>query len=467
MNNIKPRIYFLIETKKREFDSRIYFATKAAALGFSVVIAKKSAIFDRRMDLQRGLIIFKSIGPNNIKTIQEYKRLGYTIGSIDEEGMMFFSEKHYCESRYIKNLKLVDIFFCWGKKEYNAIINNFPEFQNKVFITGNQRIDVLKNKVNDKYIKRADKIKKEHGDFILFTTMFTMANHKMAQAKDSNLSNIVDGLIKRGWSKDSDYVKIFKDYIEFQKENLKWSIDFIKQFPTNFPNKEMIIRPHPNEKVELWFEIAKNLKNVKVVFDDESTCAWIKASNFVITSNCTTSIESFMLNKKSINFVSDLFEKCQFLAPKLVSTNISNLKELNNTVEKFNPNFESEERKIINNKLIEIIHNCQDENCSAENMLNILKKKLNNNKNLKRDKFDNIFYFYLCQSYYLLRYYYRKLFTKQDKVLIALITQKLKKLYFSEIKETVSEYSYGLKIDKESLKIKEIYPQIFKIEGKT
>ena len=42
------------------------------------------------------------------------------------------------------------------------------------------------------------------------------------------------------------------------------------------------------------------------------------------------------------------------LAPKLVSTNISNLKELNNTVEKFNPNFESEERKIINNKLMKL-----------------------------------------------------------------------------------------------------------------
>ena len=40
-------------------------------------------------------------------------------------------------------------------------------------------------------------------------------------------SNIVDGLIKRGWSKDSDYVKILKDYIEFQNEMVN---DFIKQF---------------------------------------------------------------------------------------------------------------------------------------------------------------------------------------------------------------------------------------------
>ena len=465
MNKLKPRIYFLIEVKKREFESRIYFATKAASLGFSVVIAKKSAIFDRRKNLQRGLIIFKSIGPNNIKAMIEYKKLGYTIGTIDEEGMMFFSEKHYCASRSIKNLKLVDIFFCWGKKEYSAIINNYPEFKNKIFITGNQRIDILKNKVNQKYLKRAKMIKKEHGNFILFTTMFTLANSKMAESKDINRSNIVNALIKKGWSEDSDYVRIMKDYIQFQKENIKLSINFIKQFPINFPNKKMIIRPHPNEKTELWFELAKNLKNVNVIFDDESTCPWIKASNFLITSNCTTSVESFMLGKKSINFVSNLFKKCQFLAPKMVSENITSLDQLNNVVEKFNPSFEIDERKNINKKLAEIIYNCSNENCSAENMLNILGKKLNLNEEYKKDKFDNVFCFYFFQFYYLIRFYYRKFFTKQDKALIDLITQKLKKLYFQEIVETVSEYSRALKIDEKKLKIKEIYPQVFIIEG--
>ena len=111
---ISPRIYFLIENKKREFDSRMYFATKAASLGFSVVIAKKSAILDNRKYLQRGLVILKSIGPNNIKQINEYRNLGYMIGAIDEEGMSFFNDKHYREARYIHNLELVDIFFAGG-----------------------------------------------------------------------------------------------------------------------------------------------------------------------------------------------------------------------------------------------------------------------------------------------------------------------------------------------------------------
>tara|TARA_Y100001970_G_scaffold275217_1_gene376130 strand:+ start:5810 stop:7213 length:1404 start_codon:yes stop_codon:yes gene_type:complete len=466
MYKVKPRIYFLIETKKREFDSRIYFATKAAASGFSVVIAKKSAIFDRRKDLQRGLIIFKSIGDKNVESLKEYKKLGYMIGAVDEEGMMFFNEKHYCESRYIKNLNLVDVFFCWGKKEYNAIINSYPEFKDKVFITGNQRIDVLKKKINEKYIQRSKVIKKKHGDFILFASMFTMANHKMADSDNKNLANIIDGFVKRGWSRDSDFIKLHEDYINFQKENMKLSIEFIKQFPNKFPNKKLIIRPHPNEKVEIWFELAKNLKNVEVVFDDESTSSWIAACNFIITSNCTTSIESFMLNKKSINLINKSYEKNQFLAPKLVSKNIFNLEDLNKTVENFNPVFDEIEKDNINIELSKIIYNCSDKICSAENMIKIINNKIENYKESNKDRFENIFNFYLFQTYYLIRYYYRKFFTKQDKVLVALITQKLKKIYSWEIKNTANSYLSSLQINQNSLKIKEIYPQIFKIENK-
>ena len=44
--------------------------------------------FDRRKDLQR-INYFKSIGDKNVESLKEYKKLGYMIGAVDEEGMMF------------------------------------------------------------------------------------------------------------------------------------------------------------------------------------------------------------------------------------------------------------------------------------------------------------------------------------------------------------------------------------------
>jgi surface carbohydrate biosynthesis protein len=464
MNYSKYRIYFLVETKKRELDSRIYFATKAASLGFSVVIGKKNAIFDRKKDLQKGLIIMKSLGPNNLESIKKYKELGYKIGAIDEEGMMFFSESDYCASRFAQNIAFVDIFFCWGQKEYNAIINKYPEFKDKVFITGNQRIDVLKEGKNKKYYERSKIIKKMEGDFILFATMFTKVNRKYKnKTKDNTVS---DNLIKLGWSEKSERVKIMREYESFQKENMKLSIDFIKQFPKNYPNKKLIIRPHPNENVELWREVSKELNNVKVVFDDESTCAWILAAQILITSNCTTTVESFFLNKKAINLISNISKFCQFVPVKLVSQNVENLDELHNTLKTFNPTIGAVEKKEIGKELGKNIFNYSDDSCSAENLLEVLTKNENINKNFKKDKFVNIFYYYYLHSYYLLRFYYRKFFTKQDALLSELITQKLKRLDTKEINEAIKYYAPSLKIKDNSINCNEIYPQIFEIKRK-
>ena len=48
----------MIEILKREIDSRIYFAIKAAFKDFSIVIGNKSDIWARRDELQKGVVFF-------------------------------------------------------------------------------------------------------------------------------------------------------------------------------------------------------------------------------------------------------------------------------------------------------------------------------------------------------------------------------------------------------------------------
>ena len=84
------RIYLMIEIKKRELESRIYFAMKAAKKGFSVGIGKKSTIYYYRKLVQKGIVFLKSIGPDNSKIIDEVKKSGHIACAWDEEGMTFF-----------------------------------------------------------------------------------------------------------------------------------------------------------------------------------------------------------------------------------------------------------------------------------------------------------------------------------------------------------------------------------------
>ena len=50
----------MMEIKKRELDARIYFAMKAASMGYSVCFGKKSVIYYYRNFITKGLVFFKS-----------------------------------------------------------------------------------------------------------------------------------------------------------------------------------------------------------------------------------------------------------------------------------------------------------------------------------------------------------------------------------------------------------------------
>ena len=463
MNKIKPRIYLLMENKKRELDARIYFALKASLSDFSIVIGRKSNIFDNRKRMQKGIVIFKSLGPKNLKEILEYKRLGFIIGAIDEEGMNFFTPREYIERVYRPCIENIDIFFCWGEKDYSAIIDSFPKMVGKIYKTGNSRIDILKEPLNKRFFKKAEEIKKKEGDFILVNTMFSKANNYYL-FKNGN-QDYVKSLIANGYKPDSEKVKFAKPYLKFQQENLRNLKNFLTDYSIKNPDQKIIIRPHPAENSEMWIDFTKNKKNMKVVIDQINTCNWIIAAKKQITSNCTTSVESYFLNRASTNYIVYQDEKVEFQLPKLMSINIRKDDDL---IKYLN---EKEERKIELYNNINLakksIHNINSQECSVKFLID----SLNANKFVKtkinsfflKDKFTGSFNLIFLNIYYYLRFFYRNLFTKQDKILSALVMQKFPRLDFDEIQNTLGEYKSYLKIQ-EKIKVEQIYPQVFLIE---
>ena len=462
MTTLKPRIYLIIEGKKRELDARIYFSLKASLKNYSVVLAAKPKLFDNRKRMQKGIIIFKSIGRGYYKQILEYKKLGFIVGSIDEEGMMYFSDEEYTQRIFKPCLDELDIFFCWGQKDYNAIANKFPEFKEKMFIMGNSRIDILKKPLNKKYLEVAKKIKEAHGSFILINTMFTKVNnYQLIKMKQG----YIDALIKDGNDPKSEKVRLAKLYLVFQKENLNSLKMFIAKYSKKNLNKKIIIRPHPGEDSDMWMEFAKNMNNVKVIIDDQSTNSWIIAADKCITSNCTTSLESYMLDKISANYLFYRNEEVEYKIPKLVSYNVHNESELIDFIEsKKDLNLD---KIFVNNILKKSINNFDDTSCSVENFfkyLNHNEKIKNKLKNSEKDKLSGRFYLIILNIYFYIRFIYRKLFTKQNKIWSKFLTKKFDRINEKEIERTLKLYKDYFNI-KEKLVIKEIYPQVFKIEN--
>ena len=67
------RIYSVIENKKRELDSRIFFALLMNEKGFTVGFGKQN-LYQYSKYLGNGLFMLKSLGERNLQTIINLKK---------------------------------------------------------------------------------------------------------------------------------------------------------------------------------------------------------------------------------------------------------------------------------------------------------------------------------------------------------------------------------------------------------
>lgn len=452
----------MIEIKKRELESRIYFAMKAAIQGYSVCIGKKSSFYYYRKIAEKGIVILKSIGVDNAKIINQANQNGHIPCAWDEEGMTFF-EKEYNDRRLdIENLRNLRLFFTWGNIDTKIINHYYPDQAEKIHRTGNSRIDVLKNPYNELYASEAKLIKKKYGNFFLFPTLFTQCN-------SANLynSDYVTSLIKQGYKPNSPCVIIGKSLTVQQENILEETKVFFKKFNEECPDKKLIVRPHPSEKIQFWFDLCKNYKNIDVIFDDQSTCSWIKASDMLISTNCTTSIEALFLNKKSVNFLPYKDETVEYTLPKETSVVVRSTKELIDII-KNNLNddifiMDEKKKQQVKNWLFNAF-----EGCGAENIIEVLKKKipnLNDNKNKTKDKYTNKISFMFFVLFRKLRLKLNLLFaTDAYKLKYELTLQKFPSLTLKEIQEKILFFSKFM--DNTKFQVTEKYPGLFSIERK-
>ena len=451
------RIYFPIEVKNRELIARIYFAVKCCLKGASVVIGDKNNLSKRLNLIKKGIVFFKSIQPHQYEVIKKFKENKFKIASMDEEGLMFFTNENYIRRFKEENFKMIDIYFSWGTRENDALLSKFKNYENIIKIVGNLRLDVLKKPISEIFHKEAKILKEKYGDFILLTTKFARHNP-----------------IRRGWStfymgqKNAGYVHSRHDKEcsimteHHEKKNLKEFISFIKKFSTEFPNKKLIVRIHPAEDRSIWVNNLSNFKNIHMSFSSDSipTNSYILASQFVIQSNCTTSLEAFLLGKFSVNFLPYNDARYEYKLPKLVSKNIFNQADLINFIK----NYDGSETKRLSddeNKIIkEFANNIFTDSC-MDQMFTELKKLHVASED--EDKFSNIFFYYIFLLESRLRniYYFLTQRSDYNKGLRKLQKQKTPSMKLQEIISLKNELCKIIDINPNNINVLEKYPGFF------
>ncbi|MEJ2363405.1 MAG: hypothetical protein P8075_08540 [Deltaproteobacteria bacterium] len=336
MNTVRATLLMPVENQVRELDSKVLLACIAAKHGFSSVIGFRREIHFYISSLPPSIYLSKSMTASSDLVFRIMRNLGHKIVAWDEEALVHLpSETYYSRRLSSVAMAMVSHMFAWGN-DNAELWRHYPQIPNgaEIHITGNPRNDLLRPEIRPYYDKTVAEIRKEYGDFILINTNF---NHVNAFYPGLNL--IVPPDKPGGQSEFGRAAKgMSREYAEGLRD-LKQGVfkRFQKLIPTlekEFPEHNIVVRPHPTENQEIYRHIAAQCNRVWVT-NEGNVVPWLMATKAVIHNGCTTGVEAYAMGVPAISYravVDENYDYGFYRLPNLLSYQCFDFEELQFTL---------------------------------------------------------------------------------------------------------------------------------------
>jgi surface carbohydrate biosynthesis protein len=323
----RPWLIIPVETKARELDAKTYLACAAAEAGFRVLLGEQNALLRRLSRLPRGFYLDKSIAPLKVPSFERLKKLGFRVGAWCEEGLVYRNRDAYLHERVAPQaFDEIEAFFAWGGEhaaDIRGVVHDVPE---RVFETGNPRLDLLRPGLREFYRLDAEALRARFGDFILINTNFGRYNHYFGRDK------VLDILKTRGLVRHAKDEAFFRGWIDFLGQVFHSFEDMLPRLAEAFPTRTIVLRPHPSENHDTWRKIAAGIPNVQVIYEG-GVVPWLMASALSIHNGCTTGIEGALMDRPVIAYRKARSEIYDSFLPHRLSVNVDSFEELAGAIE--------------------------------------------------------------------------------------------------------------------------------------
>lgn len=311
-------IFFPIENYSREIDARlgIIKSIKEKNKGkYLFIITPKNFLTPILKRLNINCTIFhKSLQEHFLRFIEKYISKGSKVTFIEEEYFDRYSDNNL---RFGKNLKLISCAFASTNNDFKSLKRRIGG--DKVLFSGNPRVDIIRN-IGELYKLEIKNLKDKYGKFLVFNSNFSYVNNP----NDHVLENL-----RNEWflNNPKEYEKL-KLFIKKHRKRYLKLVEYLKNSPDLNHLDNIIYRCHPNESKK---KATKEFINTRVkVFSTDNVLLWISSSEYMMHCACTTSIEAFLMNKKSVFFEPFDEEKNSFSFGTSKEFIIDNKIQLNN-----------------------------------------------------------------------------------------------------------------------------------------
>jgi surface carbohydrate biosynthesis protein len=336
MSAQKSLLLIPVENQVRELDPKLLLACIAARKGFSSVIGSRRELESRIYSYPRSIYLSKSMTKRSLLFFTNARKFGNDIVAWDEEALVHLPPETYFSRRlHPESIKHVSHLFAWGQDNIE-LWRQYPHLPENIMIhnTGNPRNDMLRPEMHPYYKEEVQALRRRYGDFLLINTNF---NHVNGFGPDMNLFQSVNksgepakfGRAARGMSRE--YAQGLWDH----KHNVFKSFQqILPKLAQAFPDRNIIIRPHPTERHEVYKDIADRCSRVHVT-NEGNVVPWILATKMVLHNGCTTGVEAFVLGVPAISYresVDENYDSGFYRLPNAVSHQCFDFEQLQDMI---------------------------------------------------------------------------------------------------------------------------------------
>ena len=334
----KKLLLIPVENQVRELEPKLLLACIAARRGFSSVIGSRRQLDFRIASFSRGLYLSKSMTVRSIKMFKILRKLGHEIVAWDEEALVHLPPEIYFSRRLSpKAMGYLSHLFAWGR-DNAELWRQYPDLPPGVpiHITGNPRNDMLRPEMRGFFEDDVEKLRNTYGDFILINTNF---NHINAFYPVQSLFLPVNkpdevpkfGRAARGMTRE--FAEGFRDHKQALFKDFK---RLIPKLEKAFPEYNIVVRPHPTEKHDVYHAISARCERVRVT-NEGNVIPWLMAAKALIHNGCTTGVEAFVMRVPAISYratVNDYYDDGFYQLPNRLSHQCFDFEQLRATLVK-------------------------------------------------------------------------------------------------------------------------------------
>lgn len=304
------------ENQVREFDAKLLLGCVAAERGHRAVVGSRTEMHWHVASLPRGIYIAKDFRGSSRRMFRILQDLGNDIVAWDEEGLVHNSDEHYYKHRIAPDLfDQVRLLFAWGPNNAQTL-QTYPGYKGTpIVITGNPRVDMMRPELRGFFAAEVEALRGRYGDgFILVNTNFGRINH------------VQPTLMLPGGpaAPKNDYWRASNAYFMGIFQRMR---GLVPQLAKAFPDRQIVVRPHPSEAHGPWVEAAAGHANVHVVAEG-SVLPWLIAASVLVHNGCTTAIEAAALDRPVIAFRPQRDDRYDFPLPNNISADAGSEEEV-------------------------------------------------------------------------------------------------------------------------------------------